>query len=104
VSSESKGKLGVGAVVASRFRVDATLDSAGLEAFLGVEEATGAPVVLMVVSSAEATALEKAKTVEHGHLGRLLDVVKLDDGRSVAVAARIDGETLEERVRTSGKK
>jgi hypothetical protein len=91
-------------VVASRFRADATLDSAGLEAFLGVEEASGTPVVLMVVSGAEATALEKAKKVEHSHLGRLLDVVKLDDGRQVAVAARIDGKTLEEYVRTSGKK
>jgi hypothetical protein len=58
----------------------------------------------MVVSSAEATALEKAKQVSHAHLGRLLDVVKLDDGREVAVAARIDGETLEEFVRTSGRK
>jgi hypothetical protein len=104
VSSETTGQLDVGSVVASRFRIDATLDSAGLEAFLGVEQATGSPVVLMLVSSAEATALEKAKTVEHGHLGRLLDVVKLEDGRQVAVAARIDGETLEERVRTSGKK
>jgi hypothetical protein len=104
VSSESQGQLGVGTVVASRFRVDAPLDSAGLEAFLGVEVATSAPVVLMVVSSAEATALEKAKPVSHAHLGRLLDIVKLDDGRSVAVAARIDGETLEEFVRTSGKK
>jgi hypothetical protein len=104
VSSETAGQLGIGSVVASRFRIDATLDSAGLEAFLGVEETTGSPVVLMLVSSAEATALEKAKQVEHGHLGRLLDVVKLEDGRQVAVAARIDGETLEERVRTSGKK
>ena len=104
MSSESSGKLGVGDIVASRFRVDATLDSAGLEAFLGVEEATGAPVVLMLVSTAEATALEKAKGVEHAHLGRLFDVVKLEDDRHVAVASRIDGETLEERVRTSGKK
>jgi hypothetical protein len=103
VSSESPGQLGVGAVVASRFRVDGPLD-AELIAFMGVEQASGAPVVLMVVSSAEATALEKAKQVSHAHLGRLFDVVKLDDGRDVAVAARIDGETLEEFVRTSGKK
>jgi hypothetical protein len=104
VSSESAGKLEVGGVVAARFRIDAALDSAGLEAFLGVEQASAAPVVLMVVSTSEATALEKAKHVEHAHLGRLLDVVTLDDDRRVAVAARIDGETLEERVRTSGKK
>jgi len=71
---------------------------------MGVEEANGAPVVLMRVSPQEAAALEKAKHVEHAHLGRLLDVVKLDDGRDVVVAARIDGETVEERVRTSGKK
>jgi GrpB-like predicted nucleotidyltransferase (UPF0157 family) len=103
VSSESKGQLGVGAVLASRFRVDTTLDSAGNEAFLGVEEATGTPVVLMVVSPAEAAALEKAKHVSHAHLGRLLDVETLDDGRNVAVAARIDGETLEELVRTGRK-
>ena len=84
--------------------MDTTLDSAGLEAFLGVEVSTGTPVVLMLISAAEATVLEKAKQVEHAHLGRLLDVVTLDDGRHVAVAARIDGETLEERVRASGKK
>jgi hypothetical protein len=104
VSSESKGQLGVGAIVASHFRVDATLDSAGNEAALGIETITGAPVVLMVVSAAEAAALEKAKKVEHGHLGRVLEVAKLDDGTDIAVATRIDGETLEERVRTSGKK
>ncbi|HVR18270.1 MAG TPA: hypothetical protein VMS65_01195 [Polyangiaceae bacterium] len=104
MSSESKGKLGVGSVVASRFRVDTTLDSTGLEAFLGVEVSTSTPVVLMLISAAEAAVLEKAKHVEHAHLGRLLDVVALDDGRHVAVAARIDGETLEERVRVSGKK
>jgi hypothetical protein len=104
VSSESKGQLGVGSVVASRFRVDEMLDSGGLEAFLGVEQATGSPVILMVVSAAEAAGLSQARKVEHAHLGRLLDVVTLEDGRSVAVAARIDGETVEERVRTSGRK
>ncbi len=71
---------------------------------MGVEEASGTPVVLMVITSAEAAALEKAKQVTHAHLGRLVDVVTLDDGRNVAVAARIDGETLEEFVRTSGRK
>jgi hypothetical protein len=104
VSSESQGQLGIGSVVDSRFRIDATLDSGGLEAFLGVEAATGSPVVLMIVSAAEAAALGQARKVEHAHLGRLLDVVTLDDGRSVAIAARIDGETVEERVRTSGRK
>jgi hypothetical protein len=104
VSSEPSGKLEVGGVVTGRFRVDTTLDSSRLEAFLGVEQTTGAPVVLMVVSAAEAAALEKAKPVEHAHLGRLLDVVTLGDGRHLAVSARIDGETREERMRSSGKK
>lgn len=97
--------LATGSTLAGRYRVGESLGGAPPnESFLATDIDHEKPVVLLVVSADQATSLSAAKGVEHAHLGTLLDVLLLDDGRHVAVATRVPGQTLGERLSVVGKK
>lgn len=97
--------LATGATLAGRYRVGESLGGSGAVAsFLATEIDHETPVVLLAVSAEQAKSLAAAKGVEHAHLGTLRDVILLDDGRHVAVATRVPGQTLGERLAATGKK
>ncbi len=91
-----------GEVLATKYRVDASVDGA-TDAFAGSSVEGGATVLLFKVSPETATALERGKGVEHMHLAKLLDVIDVD-GDKLAVAERLPGLTLAERLDDIGKK
>lgn len=91
-----------GEVVESKYRVDAPIDGA-IDAFAGRTVDGNASIVLFKVSEAAASAIERAKDVEHIHLARLLEVVDVN-GEKYAVAERLPGLTLQERLEDIGKK
>jgi hypothetical protein len=72
-------------------------------AFFGRDTRSPRSVVLIPVSTAHAEKLTAAKGLEHAHLGALLDLVEVAGGH-VAVAARVPGQTLAERLAAIGKK
>lgn len=72
-------------------------------AFFGRDTSSDKAVVLIPVSAAHAEKLAAAKGLEHAHLGSLLDVVEAGGGH-VAVAGRVSGQTLAERLSAIGKK
>jgi hypothetical protein len=97
--------LAKGSTLAGRYRVGESLGgTAPDESFLATEIDHEKPVVLLAVSAEQASSLAAAKGVEHAHLGTLIDVILLDDGRRVAVATRVSGQTLGERLAAIGKK
>jgi hypothetical protein len=97
--------LAKGSTLAGRYRVGESLGgTAPHESFLATEIDHETPVVLLAVSAEQASSLAAAKGVEHAHLGTLIDVILLDDGRHVAVATRVSGQTLAERLAAVGKK
>jgi len=91
-----------GEVLESKYRVDAAIDGAA-DAFAGSKLDGNVSVMIFKVSDAAASAIERAKSVEHMHLAKLLDVLDLD-GQKVAVAERLPGLTLAERLEDIGKK
>jgi hypothetical protein len=105
VSSEPNAEFSIGSTIAGRFVVESALDGKpGRAAFLGREASTGEVVVLLELDAVEAAALEKAKSVEHAHLERVLEIASLSEDRRVLVAAYVAGETLEQRLAQVGKK
>lgn len=95
-------KLTSGQTLASRFVVESPVPGPS-GAFFGRDTTTEKPVVLIPVPAAQAEKLAAAKGLEHAHLGTLLDVVEVG-GAHVAVAARVPGQTLAERLSAIGKK
>ncbi|HEX2876891.1 MAG TPA: hypothetical protein VHP33_36815 [Polyangiaceae bacterium] len=91
-----------GEVLESKYRVDAAIDGAA-DAFAGSTVDGNTSVVIFSLSSAAASAIERAKTVEHMHLAKLLDVLDVG-GQKVAVAERLPGLSLAERLEDIGKK
>jgi hypothetical protein len=91
-----------GEVVESKYRIDAPIDGA-TEAFAASTVEGHTPVVLFKVSPSAAAAIERAKGVEHMHLAKLLEVLDVD-GQKYAVAERLTGLTLAERLEDIGKK
>lgn len=105
MSSDSNAEFSIGSTVAGRFVVESALDGKpGRAAFRGKDSSTGAAVVLIELDAAEASALEKAKSVEHAHLERVLEIAKLDGGRHALIAAHVEGETLAQRLADVGQK
>ncbi len=95
--------LDSGQTVGSHYIVEAPVHGPS-GSFFGRDTEGGDAVVLIPVSAEHAEKLSPATSVEHPHLGRLLDVVTNPGGEKLAVAARVSGQTLEERLRVIGKK
>jgi hypothetical protein len=91
-----------GEVVQSKYRIDAAIDGA-IDAFGASVVDGNTSVVLFKVSASAAAAIERAKGVEHMHLAKLLEVLDVD-GEKYAVAERLTGLTLAERLDDIGKK
>ncbi len=91
-----------GEVLESKYRVDAAVDGAA-DAFAATKLDGNASVLVFKVSAETAVAIERGKSVEHMHLARLLDVVEVS-GDKYAVAERLPGLTLAERLEDIGKK
>ena len=70
----------------------------GHTSYRGRESGADRDVVLIPVSPQQAQAVAGARQVKHAHLGRLLDIVALDDDHTVLVAERVPGLTLAERL------
>jgi hypothetical protein len=92
----------LGEVLESKFRVDAVVDGAR-DAFAGSTVDGSTSVLVFKVTPKTAAALERAKGVEHMHLARLLAVID-HEGEKYAVAERLPGLTLAERLEDIGKK
>jgi len=95
-------RVAPGEVLESKYRVDEVVDGA-LDAFSGVRLDRDGSVLIFRVSPETATAIERGKAVEHMHLCKLLDVLEVDN-QKYAVAERLPGLTLEERLQAIGKK
>jgi hypothetical protein len=91
-----------GEVLESKYRVDAAIDGA-LDAFAGISVDSNASLIIFKVSGADASAIARAKGVEHMHLAKLLDLVEVG-GEKYAIAERFPGLTLAERLDDIGKK
>jgi hypothetical protein len=91
-----------GEVLQSKYRVDAVIDGAS-DAFAATAVDGNTSVIVFKLTAEVATALERGKGVDHMHLARLLDMFELD-GEHFAVAERLTGLTLAERLDDIGKK
>ena len=91
-----------GEVLESKYRVDAPIDGA-TDAFAGRTVDGNTSIAIFKVSSAAASAIERAKGVEHMHLAKLLEMLEVG-GEHFAVAERLPGLTLAERLEDIGKK
>ena len=91
-----------GEVLATKYRVDAAIDGA-LDTFAGTIVEGGASVVIFKLTPDAASALTRGTGVEHMHLARLLEVLEVE-GDKYAVAERLPGLTLAERLDDIGKK
>jgi serine/threonine protein kinase len=91
-----------GEVVESKYRVDAAIDGA-VDAFAASTVDGNTSVMLFKVTPTAASAIERAKGVEHMHLAKLLEVLDVG-GDKYAVAERLPGLTLAERLDDIGKK
>lgn len=95
-------RVAPGEVLESKYRVDAPVDGA-LDAFAGTSVDGHTSVIIFALSAEGASAIGRAKGVEHMHLAKLLDLLEVD-GRKYAVAERLPGLTLAERLDDIGKK
>lgn len=95
-------RVAPGEVLESKYRVDQAVDGA-LEAFAGSTVDGNTSLVIFKVSAETAGAISRGKGVDHMHLARLLDVLDVDD-QKFAVAERLTGLTLAERLEDIGKK
>lgn len=104
--SSSRGSLATrvapGDVLESKYRVEARVDAA-LDAFAGSSVEGGASVLVFKTSPEAGLMQARAKSVEHMHLCRMLDVLEVA-GETYAVAERLPGLTLAERLEAIGKK
>jgi hypothetical protein len=91
-----------GEVLQSKYRVEAVVDGAQ-DAFAASSVEGGASVLVFKLTPEAAVALERGKGVEHMHLARLIEMLDLD-GTKWAVAERLPGLTLAERLDDIGKK
>jgi hypothetical protein len=94
--------VALGEVLESKYRVDAAVDGA-LDAFAGSTVDGSSSVLIFKVTPETAGAIERARGVEHMHLARLLEVLERG-GEKWAVAERLPGLTLAERLEDIGKK
>lgn len=91
----SATKLEAGALIQGRYRAEEPLHTERTRrAYGGTDEQTGQRVLLLEVSTADASSLGPAPGVEHAHLAKVLDVVLLA-GSAVLVAEHVAGDTLE---------
>lgn len=95
-------KLASGQRLGSHYTVESPVHGPS-GAFFGRDTRSEDAVVLLPVSAAHAEKLAAAKGLKHAHLGTLLDVVEASGGH-VAVAARVSGQTLAQRLAAVGKK
>ncbi len=91
-----------GEVLQSKYRVDAVVDGA-TDAFAASVVDGSASLLLFKLPADAVAAIERAKTVQHMHLARLVEVLELE-GEKYAVAERLPGLTLAERLDAIGKK
>jgi serine/threonine protein kinase len=91
-----------GEVLESKYRVDAAIDGA-MDAFAATKLDGNVSVLIFKTSAETALAIERAKGVEHMHLAKLLELLEVD-GEKYAVAERLPGLTLAERLEDIGKK
>lgn len=91
-----------GEVLESKYRVDERIDGA-VDAYAATKLDGNASVIVFRVSAPAAIAMERAIGVEHMHLAKLLEVLDLE-GDKYAVAERLPGLTLAERLDDIGKK
>jgi hypothetical protein len=96
------GKLASGRTVGSDYVVESRVPGPS-EAFFGRDTRSERGVVLIPVSAGHADKLRAAKGLEHAHLGTLVDLIEAG-GEHIAVAARVSGQTLAERLAAIGKK
>lgn len=95
-------RVAPGDVLESKYRVDAPIDGA-IDAFAGTSTDDQRSVIVFKVTPETAGCLSRAKGVEHMHLAPLLDVFEVD-GEKYAVAERLPGLSLAERLEHIGKK
>jgi hypothetical protein len=91
-----------GEVLESKYRVDAAIDGAA-DAFAATKLDGNVSVLLFKISPETAQAIQRGQGVEHMHLARLLEILDVDGGK-VAVAERVPGLTLAERLDDIGQK
>jgi serine/threonine protein kinase len=91
-----------GVVLESKYRVDAPVDGA-LDAFAGSSVDGKRTLIIFKVAPEAAPSLARAKGIEHMHLAPLLDMLEVGDEK-YAVAERLTGLTLAERLESIGKK
>jgi len=91
-----------GEVLESTYRVDAVIDGA-LDAFAGHSIDGDTSLIIFKLNGADANAIGRAKGVEHMHLAKLLDLLEVG-GEKYAIAVRLPGLTLAERLDAIGKK
>ena len=95
-------RVAPGEVLESKYRVGAAVDGA-LDAFAGTSVDGNTSVIIFALSAEGASAIGRGKGVEHMHLAKLLDLLEVD-GQKYAVAERLPGLTLAERLDDIGKK
>lgn len=95
-------RVAAGVVLESKYRVDQPVDGA-VDAFAGSTVDGNTSLVIFKVTDETANAISRGKGVEHMHLVRLLEVLDVD-GEKYAVAERLTGLTLAERLDDIGKK
>jgi hypothetical protein len=95
-------KLRSGQTLGPHYVVDAPVPGPS-GAFFGRDTSSDRGIVLIPVSAAQAEKLTPAKGLENAHLGTLIDVIEAGGGH-VAVAARVSGQTLAQRLASIGKK
>jgi hypothetical protein len=91
-----------GDVLESKYRVDTAVEGA-LDAFAGSSVDGKQPLLIFKTSPEAALMLARAKGVVHMHLAPLFDVVDVG-GEKYAIAERLPGLTLAERLEDIGKK
>ncbi len=91
-----------GEVVQSKYRVDAPVDGAP-DTYAASTVDGSSSVILFKLTPSAAAAVERAKSVQHMHLARLIEVLDVD-GQHYGVAERLPGLTLAERLEDIGKK
>ncbi len=95
-------RVAIGDVLGTKYRVDADVEGAR-DAFAGSTADGSASVLIFKLTPEAANAIQRAKGIEHIHLARLLDIIE-HDGETYAVAERLPGLTLAERLDDIGKK
>jgi hypothetical protein len=91
-----------GEVLQSKYRVDAVADGC-TDAFSASAVDGNVSLLLFKLPADSVAAIERAKSVQHMHLTRLLEVLEVD-GDKYAVTERLPGLTLAERLDAIGKK